>query len=356
MIRALSIGIALLWVPAPALACTAFLLTEGKTVLMGKSYDWSVGSGQLVVNKRAVAKRSIVFKPGERALEWVSRHASLSFNQHGRELPVSGMNEAGLAIETLWLEGSRYPDPDARPTLNELQLVQWVLDSFSSVGELASGLARVRVAPVYGRVHYLACDASGACASIEHLGGKLVLHRGAELPVPVLTNHAYGVALGHLHRHRGFGGSESLPAAGATGSLDRFTRAAAAVRGGPAGGHARAFRILESVKLGAYTKWNLVYDLGRRRAYYRTSGASRVKWLDLGTQNLSCKAPVRVLDLEAAVEGDVQKALRDYTIEANRRSIVLGFKGIGGALPKGALDQLAIYPDRLPCTAARPAR
>ncbi len=339
---------------APAHACTAFLLSDGKSVLMGKSYDWDVGSGQLVLNRRGVAKRSLVFKANERPHEWIARHASLSFNQHGRELPVSGMNEAGLAIETLWLSGSQYPAPDARPTLNELQLVQWVLDSFGSVAELAAGLPRVRVAPVYGRVHYLACDASGACASIEHLGGRLVVSRGAELPVPVLTNHAYSVALGHLRRHRGFGGSEALPEAKDTGSLARFVRAAAA-RGGGSPTVPRALAVLDSVRIGSYTKWNLVYDLGRRRAYVRTTAAPQLRWLDLAPRAATCKTPVQVLDLDADLAGDLGRALKDYTIAANRRSIEQGFKGITG-LPKGALDQLVLYPDRLPCTAARSSR
>lgn len=343
--------------PAPAAACTALLLGDGKTVLFAKSYDWDVGSGLLVLNRRGVAKRSLVFKAGERPHEWIARHASLTFNQHGRELPVSGMNEAGLAIETLWLDASQYPDPDARPTLNELQLVQWVLDSFGSVAELAAGLPRVRVAPVYGRVHYLACDAGGTCASVEHLGGKLVLQRGAELPVPVLTNHAYSVALGHLRRHQGFGGRELLPVPRDTGSLARFVRAAAATRAGPAT-VARALATLDGVRIGGYTKWNLVYDLGRRRAYVRTSARPKLRWLDLGAGlAASCRAPVQLLDLEADLEGDLRTALRPYTIAANRRSIEQGFKGIKG-LPLGALEQLVVYPDRLPCTdrGPRPSR
>jgi penicillin V acylase-like amidase (Ntn superfamily) len=31
----------------------------------------------------------------------------VTFNQYGRNFPSGGMNEAGLVIELMWLEGSR---------------------------------------------------------------------------------------------------------------------------------------------------------------------------------------------------------------------------------------------------------
>src|SRR5215468_3296311 len=68
----------------PAAACTTFLLERGGQRVMGKSYDWHMGQGLVIVNKRGVAKQSLPAKPGDRPARWISRHASVTFNQYGR--------------------------------------------------------------------------------------------------------------------------------------------------------------------------------------------------------------------------------------------------------------------------------
>jgi penicillin V acylase-like amidase (Ntn superfamily) len=45
--------------PRPADACTTFMLERGGERVVGKSYDWYMGQGLLIVNKRpATAPRS----------------------------------------------------------------------------------------------------------------------------------------------------------------------------------------------------------------------------------------------------------------------------------------------------------
>ena len=73
--------------PAPAGACTTFLMERGGELAVGKSYDWSMGQGLVLINKRGVAKRSLPLKPGDRPLQWIAQHASVTFNQYGREMP-----------------------------------------------------------------------------------------------------------------------------------------------------------------------------------------------------------------------------------------------------------------------------
>lgn len=38
------------------------------------------------------------------------------------------------------------------------------------------------------RSHWLVCDSTGQCATVEFLKGKTVYHTGDELPVKALTN------------------------------------------------------------------------------------------------------------------------------------------------------------------------
>ena len=93
---------------APAPACTTFCLRDGGRIVFGKNYDWSVGDGLLIVNKRGVARRADA-AGDPRPASWVSRYGSVTFNQYGRDFPSGGMNERGLTIELMWLDGSRYP-------------------------------------------------------------------------------------------------------------------------------------------------------------------------------------------------------------------------------------------------------
>ena len=175
-------------------ACTTFLVQDGDQLAVGKSYDWNMGQGLVLTNKKGVKKKALLFDPRERAAEWTSLHASLTFNQYGRELPNGGINDAGLVIEIMWLEGSVYPPKDQRPAINELQWIQYQLDTYATVGELVAHAPELRVSPASGRVHYLACDANAACASFEYVDGALVVNEGAK----ALTNHTYAASKQYL--------------------------------------------------------------------------------------------------------------------------------------------------------------
>jgi penicillin V acylase-like amidase (Ntn superfamily) len=60
---------------------------------------------------------------------------------------------------------------------------------------------RVEAPPVFARIHYLVCDASGDCASLEYLDGKLVCHRGKDFPFHALANDTYHHALAYSRAH-----------------------------------------------------------------------------------------------------------------------------------------------------------
>src|SRR5262245_11468805 len=55
----------LLAAPRPTAACTTFMLERGGDRVVGKSYDWYMGQGLVIVNKRGVAKTSVPAKPGD---------------------------------------------------------------------------------------------------------------------------------------------------------------------------------------------------------------------------------------------------------------------------------------------------
>ncbi len=325
----------------PASACTTFLLEQGDAKLLGKSYDWGHGQGMVLVNKRGVAKKSLVIIPGDKPAEWTSKYASVTFNQYGREMPNGGMNTAGLVVEIMWLTGSEYPPQDARPALTELQWIQYQLDRFSTVAQIVEHAPRLRVSRVYAQVHYLACDKSGACAAIEYLNGKLAITAGDALVAKALTNNTYAQSADYLKGH-------STGAKGRS-SLARFSRAATLPGKCEKADTAAAFGVLDQVRQGDYTKWNIVYDPLKLTVAWRTLADKQVKRVDLKRFDPSCAKPVPMLDMNTKTAGDVTSRFTDYTQAANRKLIDATTGDIAKHLPPGALWLLAGYPNLTTC-------
>ena len=336
--------------PVPATACTSFLLPWGGKVVFGKSYDWNSGHGLLLVNKRAVAKQALLL-PGTpaRPARWVSRHGSVTFNQYGRDLPLGGMNEKGLVVEVMWLNKTDHGAAQKKvPSLNELQWIQYVLDTAGTVSEAISQARKVHVIKAHGAVHYLACDRTGACAAFEYLGGKLVIHSGKELPVRVLTNNTYANSVTYLRRHAGFGGKQSTPTS--LSSRDRFVRAAALVRAAQKGKRkgtavARAARVLDSVFTKGWTRWQIVYEPHAGRIHFRASGNRKFYTMDARAQDYSCKTPVKVVDLLGTITGKRLARAVDYRTEHNLKLLQINLKKLGGRLPPRFLKLAAAYPE-----------
>jgi hypothetical protein len=325
-----------------ARACTTFLLSSSTGPVVGKSYDWHQGQALVFVNKRGVAKKSLPMLPGDRPAAWVSKHASITFNQYGRELPNGGMNDAGLVVEVMWLDASRYPQPDARPTVNELQWIQYQLDNFGTVAEMIAAADQLRVSLVHGKVHYLACDRAAACAAFEHVGGKLVVTSGGALPVKALTNDTYAASLAHLSSQKGEPRDR--------GSLARFVTAARSASRPPAGDAVgAAWSTLEGVRTAA-SQWTIVYEPAALRVQFKTLAKSRLKVAQLGRFPSSCKAGALALDMDTDAEGDVTSRFAPATADANRQLVERSLAGIRARLPPGAIERLAAYPDMLPCT------
>jgi choloylglycine hydrolase len=300
-----------------AAACSTFCIDSPNGPVFGKNYDWDLADGLVVVNKRNVAKTALT---PDFPARWTSKHGSVTFNQYGRGMPCGGINEAGLVIEIMWLDESRYPAVDERASVPELQWIQYHLDTSSSVEEVIAGDGDIRISSdSRARVHFLVTDATGACASVEFLDGKTVVHTGGDMPAKALTNDTYANSAAYLGLHRGFGGQ--APVRRTRGSLDRFVRAAAGAGSFDVNGEEEAvdyaFGILSSVAQGEYTKWSIVYDVPAGRVYFRTLDSPKIRFFDLGRFDFSCDSPVLILDVNGGFEGDVAGKFVPYSPEAN---------------------------------------
>lgn len=323
-------------------------------MVMGKSYDWHLSNGLVVVNPRGLAKQSLSNRPSDVSAKWASKYGSVTFNQYGREIPTGGMNEAGLAIEVLWLSQSVFPPPDSRPALNELQVVQYLLDTCGTVAELIESMSRIRVSRSYGAVHYFTCDSTNACATVEYLEGKLVISTGDALPAKVITNNSCAGSVQALTELKKSG--QAAPKGNASSA--RYLRAATMVEStrSDADLTRRSLEILDSVSQGDYTKWNIIYDLKNRKIHFRTRDAKDLKNLDLSGFDFSCARPARIVDINTKLKGDVTGRFEDYSTAVNEKLLRTSLLLTGVLRSDETIRKFAEYPSRLQCIATKDAK
>lgn len=331
-------------------ACTTFCLRHNGEVLFGKNYDWMVGDGLILVNKRGVEK-SAVSAGGPNPARWVSQYGSVTFNQYGRENPSGGLNEAGLVIELMWHADAQYPKADARPIVGTLEWIQFQLDSSCTVAEVINNSEKVRIASEIP-LHYLVSDKAGNTATIEFLNGKLLAHVGKNLPISALTNDSYD-------RSVKYAVATSIERARTSSSLDRFARAAqktADFERQPKTEQEAvnyAFEILSNVAQPGYTQWSIVYDQKRGKIYFRTLQSPPIKMIDAATFDYSCASAVKMFDANSKESGEVTVKFADYTRSANRSLIERSFEGTDflKRVPAHERDAAASYPETFPCKA-----
>jgi penicillin V acylase-like amidase (Ntn superfamily) len=332
--------------------CSTIGALNNKLPYVGKNYDWMQTLGRVYVNKHKVRKNSLVLRAGDGPASWVSQFGSVTFNQFGREFPNGGMNEAGLMIEIMWLTSSVYPSPDARPTVNELQWIQYMLDNHSRVADIVASARTLRVSMVTAPVHYLACDQTGACGTFEYIGGQMVSHSQAQLPYASLTNDTYENSLAFLRQHVGFGGS--LPIPSDTSSLSRFVRGTALAQSVTDGNiKEQMFTVLDQVSQ-ANTVWQISYNLNDRVVHFRTNLNREVKSVDLGKLNFSCKTPVLSSDIQIPRGGLINEDFTEYSFAENLKWVDEAIHGLPMNLPENVKQQMigavSQYPNSTLCT------
>src|SRR5882724_8093380 len=202
--------------------CTTVVIPALDGAVVAYNYDFHPSEGLILVNKRGTSKRSRIEAGGA---TWTAKYASVTFNQFGRDNPTTGMNEAGLMVSLMWLDGTKYPGADARPATAILEWIQANLDTRGSVAEVVGAIDEIR--PVGDTpIHYFFADASGDAAVVEFLKGKAVVHRGASLPVKALANSTYDASIAAWREGEGKSWYR-----GRDGSLDRFIRGARCAAG-----------------------------------------------------------------------------------------------------------------------------
>jgi penicillin V acylase-like amidase (Ntn superfamily) len=256
---------------------------------------------------------------GPNSLEWTSVYGSVVAS--GYDIcSTDGLNEAGLAVNLLWLAESEYPQtPDGRRGISLTLWAQYVLDSFGSVAEAVSALTatplRVLSAEVPGQerlatLHLSMSDGSGDSAVVEYIDGQQVIHHDREYQV--MTNSpTFDKQLAINEYWKQIGGEVMLP--GTNRAADRFVRASFYIDAIPKTDDpeisvAAVLSVVRnaSVPYGiatsdepniSSTRWRTAVDHKAKRYFFESALAPNTFWVELKNLDFAEGAGTRKLSL-----------------------------------------------------------
>ncbi|CAN5578851.1 linear amide C-N hydrolase [soil metagenome] len=341
----------LILLPAISKECTTFFISNENDKVFGRNYDFQIGRGLLIVNKKDLVKESPIDK-NNNSLKWISKFGSVTFNQFGNQYPMGGMNETGLVVELMWMDGTEYPESDSRPALNTLLWIQYQLDNCSSVQEIIDTDPIVRISKSSVPIHYLVTDKNGNTAAIEFISGKMVYHTSEKIPFKVLTNDFYSTSVDYLSQFKGFGGEKELE--NSPTSLNRFVKTCKLIKeyNGKSNAIDYSFKVLNDISQPGSTQWSIVYDINKLKIYFRTKESSKIKNIELNKINFNCSSNSKVFDINSDKKGNIIKKLMDYTASINYELIKYSFSNIDFLknTSEENIKALSILPDSFYCS------
>jgi penicillin V acylase-like amidase (Ntn superfamily) len=294
-------------------ACSTFCYRDGKHLLVAKNFDFYVGDGHVIINKRAVLKVSFPM-PGECQINWTSKYGSISFNQIGREFPFGGINEKGLVVEQMYLADTKYPAEDNRAGVAEMQWVQYQLDNSATLAEVLASDSILRISKYSAPIHFLVVDAMSNVATIEFVNGQTVVHKNSSLPVCALTNDTYAESVNYFNSEGRNAELNFKPT-----SFQRFARTGKMLE------HFQtsrpvdySFDILKAVKQGDFTKWSIVYDIKEMTIYFETSNNTVRRTLKMRDFDFACNTPVLYANIDVNIKNP-----NDFSLSAPSANLAI---------------------------------
>jgi penicillin V acylase-like amidase (Ntn superfamily) len=314
----------ILLMPHQVSACSTFKLQKGDGLIYGHNLNQGdIGvPGLVFINKRGIFKlgrtwSELITKerlnPSSHC--WISRYGSVTFNAFGRDFPDGGMNEVGLYIWEM-SEDIDYPKNDSLPKLNQMQWMQYILDSYSTVEEAIRCASEIEI-DGWGW-HFFVGDAQGNCAAIAFIDGNVVVNTGEDMPVPGLFNTPYDRELELLKYYIGFGGLYEPDLSDPR--VPRFVKTAVMIRDyKPAQNIVDyGFEMLDTLKVYDIPEWSIVFDVRKRRVYFKTRINPEIKRFSMDEIDFSNSSPVLIVNMDIKEGGDVLPKFHPYTNEEMR--------------------------------------
>ena len=271
-----------------SLACSVIAAAPEAPALVGGNYDWTARGGIVFLSPRGQLKSAELGHTFSTDAEWSSRYASLTVSQFGRDFPMQGLNEQGLAGMVL-IGPSAYPSDGPEGIVTENLWLQYQLDRFATVAEVEAHIHDLGFQRLSASLHWFLCDATNDCAVIEFIGGRPSVRRGNDLPIRSLTNTSYEQAMSFYVRWQ----ESTSPMPEGYASSARFVRLAERRS-------ARSWldlaETLDQVSLAGFTAFQSLFDLQNRSLTVRLD---RGRWHSINFENLplDCGASLPMLNL-----------------------------------------------------------
>jgi choloylglycine hydrolase len=335
-------------------ACTGIILQDSTNTILIKNHMNGPGIGYLMTNNRGVKKSAFILPP-EKPIEWISKYGSVTINEISKDLPNAGMNEAGLVIESTYLEDSEYPQGDERFALNTLQWIQYNLDNSSTVFDVIANDTIIRVGQNYSKQHYIVCDKKGNKALIEFIDGKMVYYLNEDFFISVMANDTYKKSMQYLKQFIGFDGHENIIIADSIcnrSSLESFIVGAKMVNDYKNEDLLQyAFHTNATIR-EKWSDWEVTYDTKSLKIYFKAYKNNDLKIVDLSEIEFNCSAKEYVLNFDEITNGLCNNNFEPYSTNINRQLVTDIFQAYKflNDVPEEFKEQLIIYPNNNVCT------
>ncbi|MFK7995772.1 MAG: linear amide C-N hydrolase [Granulosicoccus sp.] len=330
--------------------CSTIIFAAGGRKCLAENYDYLLDHGLIGTNLRGTRK-SNGHVAADQSIDWVVRFGSVTFNQFSLEMPVSGMNEAGLAVALMWHEEGYYGNDDKQcRRLSSLQWIQYLLDNFDSIDDVVTSLQTIR--PERGPIplHFILLDSSGNSLMVEFIRGNLVLWKNVKNPI--LTNSSYDKCLAASENSDGTN-DEFLG-----NSMGRFVHLYKQLKNHKEDEDSAisGFRFLDSVSQSSIkndaaafpwkaldnetiTAWSIVFDPVKKSIMFKTEQNQTIRKLNLLGIDFGAESDFQIVDINAGVAGDMLPYLEPYSMERNQAILKLSAPAVG--LPDEAVAGLA---------------
>lgn len=313
-----------IWVQT-AYPCSSFVLKNGKTVLLGKNFDWTLDQGLILKNVRNTHKVAYYTHDGTPA-SWTSKYGSITFNQNGKEMPYGGMNEKGLVVEMLWMDETQFNISEDKAYLNELEWIQYQLDNFHSIDEVIANIESFKVYPIQGKIHYLLADTHGKSVIIEYVDKKPKIYLKGTNSCQAITNKPVEYSEKYIDNSKG------IPKKN-TSTTYRYHILEKQIRKLLAPddfSETTAFKMLKNVSIpdGVFkTVWSVVYNLEYKTISFSSYSHKKIKQIDLNKIDFEQK--ISYFNINQDQETTLDTKLMPLTEKENREIATASLMHLG---------------------------
>jgi choloylglycine hydrolase len=184
----------------------------------------------------------------------------------------------------------------------------------------------------------------------------MVSHTGNNLPVKVLANSSYENSVDEWRKTM-LGKNSGKPVTINNSSIRRFIGAADRVSTFKTSNSEtavnEAFDILDKVSgqktNGSPTRWSIVFDTKNLQIYFRTIVHNEIRVVDLRKLDFSCKTPVKMIDINEKLSGEITSQLKDYSFQMHFDYAMKAWRKWGVELDSVDLENQIKYIEEFPC-------